>query len=466
MFSPEFIEEVLESRWSRDPEGIIKGFAYDTRILKKGEVFLALRTEHSDGHNYLAQAKEAGSPGAIVERIDNDVDLPQIKVTSVLEGFQKIARKHRDKFRGTVIGITGSCGKTTTKDFLSLLLKEKGVHKTSANLNNLLGVPISLAGLDSRRHKYGVIEAGMNVKGEMERLGWMIAPDLAIITSIDPVHIAGVGSIEAIAQEKALLLKELKPDGSVFLHYSCLKYPVFHEYLDHSCIVAPIGKIEDIKAQYPKAMVIAYFAEPFSTDEIMLSLELNGTSFEWIVPQMSNGMLSNTALAISAALSVGIEVVDIQIGLSQWSPSEYRGQIERAERCSYYVDCYNANPKSMSDAFDFFERYFEQDKNRLYLLGCMSELGELSESAHIETGRKLKLRPNDLVMIIGPHSEFFAQGILEAGGASEQILLVNDRNKMQEVLNDFEGNVLMKGSKPYKLWELNRQNLAEAMSTL
>lgn len=463
MFEAESLREVTGGKWHGMPVGKIEGFSYDTRLIKKGEIFLALKTEARDGHAFLLAAEEAGAVGAIVERVNKEVSMPQLEVEKVLEAYQKIAREHRKEFKGEVVGITGSCGKTTTKDMLALFLEKEGVHKTQVNLNNLLGVPSTLTGIGFERHRYCVVEAGMNVKGEMEVLGSMIMPDVGVITSIDRVHAEGVGEIEAIAEEKEKLLKYLKPDGIVFMQGGCLEYEVFKKYLSRAYVIAREERRSDLLKKQEGLKVIGYWSEVVGSREIMLSVNKGEDVFKWVIPVMSEGMLSNAVMAISVAMHFGVSQQEIQECFSRWQPSVNRGVIEERGGRSFYVDCYNANPRSMQDAFVFFKEHFDAQRPRLYVLGCMGELGEGAEGLHVETGRLLKLRENDRVVIVGPHKEFFAQGIIEAGADVDQIKLIDGREEMQAELDMFQGDVLLKGSSVYRLWELEREELEDSI---
>lgn len=163
----------------------------DTRIIRSGELFVALKTEKRDGHDFLEAALAAGASGALVSRIVEGVNLPQLVVPDPLIAFQTIGREHRRLFSGRVVGITGSCGKTSTKELLALLLggEGEGVLATQGNLNNHLGVPLTLTRLEPGRHQYAVVEAGISAPGDMAVLADMIEPDLVITTLVAPAHL-------------------------------------------------------------------------------------------------------------------------------------------------------------------------------------------------------------------------------------------------------------------------------------
>src|SRR5258708_8991935 len=185
-FSPALLAQWTGGQWTVQPARPLVGFTVDTRRVRSGQMFVALKTEKRDGHDYLVDAETAGAGAALVATPNRALTLPQLVVRDPLAAFQAIAREHRQAFRGRVIGISGSAGKTSTKDLLALLLGGEtcGVVATEGNLNNQLGVPLTLTRLDPALHQYAVVEAGISVPGEMQPLADMIDPDVALITLV------------------------------------------------------------------------------------------------------------------------------------------------------------------------------------------------------------------------------------------------------------------------------------------
>ncbi|PIY62655.1 MAG: hypothetical protein COY94_01585, partial [Verrucomicrobia bacterium CG_4_10_14_0_8_um_filter_43_34] len=210
----EEISRVTRGKWYGPVvQDDLKSFSNDTRTLKKGDIFLALKGEGVDGHAFLESAQKNGAAGAIVQEYDDAITLPQLKVSDVLEAFHVIAHRHREQYSGKLVGVTGSCGKTSTREMLRSFF---GLPKTPVNRinwNNLLGVPLNLMELELVGQQYGVIEAGMDRVGEMDKLAKMIEPDCAIVTNVYPQHMNNLGSIEAIAEEKAKLARATRKGG-------------------------------------------------------------------------------------------------------------------------------------------------------------------------------------------------------------------------------------------------------------
>lgn len=430
----------------------ITGFSYDTRTLNPGDLFLALRGESRDGHEYLDLAFKKGASAAIVEKFNPDIPLAQLKVPDTLNAFQQIARSHRERFQGLVFGITGSCGKTTTKDLLTQLLGPKRTHSTFINNNNLLGVPLTLVGLDSPNHDYGVIEAGTNMVGEMECLASMIKPDISIITNVYPVHLEGLGPLASIAYEKSFLAHATKMAGYVLFPSICLQFKPFQLLGDRARVLAYEGE----NLSFSENQLISYRIEENSdrTMSVIIKLPDNRSSDKYIVPMLSDGILSNVALAISACLLAGMEVGQIKERLKSWSPSQHRGQIYHSGKKVFYADCYNANPVAMRDALNIFQKHFDSSYKRLYILGCMGELGQEAPMFHYELGVSLKLKSDDQILLLGEHAKDYARGLKDAGNEPSQIICLQNKEKAFDYLNRFEGAIFLKGSKPYALWEL------------
>ena len=229
-FNPKNLENWSGGKWNQAPSNGICGFSIDSRLIKKGELFIAIKADR-DGHDYLDKAVNAGAGGALVENINPSSEIPQLRVDDTLRAFQEIARNHRNQFTKPVVGITGSCGKTSTKEVLSHLLPR--AVSTEGNFNNHLGVPLTLLRIDQKEHQFAVIEAGINQAGEMTELQEMINCDFVVITMVGQSHLAGLGSVNRVAEEKIKLWTEGEGDSKRWAIFpeSCLLYPSFKKAL-------------------------------------------------------------------------------------------------------------------------------------------------------------------------------------------------------------------------------------------
>ena len=458
-FSPSQLATWSRGRWTALPTTAITGFTNDTRALRPGQLFVALKTDRRDGHEFLAAAQAAGAAGALVGRANPALALPQLVVTDPLGAFQLIAREHRRLFPGPVIGITGSVGKTSTKDLLALLLggppsegvtPEEGstVLATEGTLNNHIGVPLTLTRLDPARHRFAVIEAGVSGPGEMRPLAGMIEPDLAIITLIAPAHLQGLGDVEAVAREKAALPAAVRPAGIAVFPRPVLQFDAFR---DLSVRTLTIEVAEVVRpAEPPKDKV--FFAVTQRGDATALAIAYGPPPpLHFTMRRVSAGMAQNAVLAICAALWLGVAPAVIQERLAAWQPAKWRGELRREAGRLLYLDCYNANPASMADALDTFASLAAAGEPRAYVLGCMEELGSHAAEYHRQLGRTMHLRPGDRLFIVGDQAGALREGLLENGNAPAQIEIVADLAPVAAFLAEFRGAVFLKGSRRHQL---------------
>ncbi len=451
-FEPKQLSQWAQSKWKRKVTRPITGFSIDTRNLQPGEIFVALKTPRRDGHDFLEYATQRGASGAIVSRINTNIRLPQLLVDDPLDALQTIAAKWRQQFDGPVIGITGSVGKTSTRDLLALLLGEEGVHRTKENFNNQIGVPLSLLAIFPDRHRCAVVEAGSSSPGELEILAKIIDATASLITGISPTHLEGFGTVEQVAREKAYLGCYTRPDGTVIFPHYCTQFSSFDNFPATSIILAPENTSGPINL--PASQVV-YWREkrgsrPAGGCCLTLKQSPEGEK-RFDLPPVSPGMVCNAALAIVMAGEMGVEDEKIQERLNLWQPASLRGEIIQYGGTLYYVDCYNASPASMVDAFASFELNIPPELPRLYILGCMAELGDRSAELHLEVGEQLKLRPQDKVLICGADAASLRQGLIYAGNEEEQVTIIDSPEEASQELTGFEGAVLLKGSRAYHL---------------
>ncbi|HVZ63078.1 MAG TPA: Mur ligase family protein [Lacunisphaera sp.] len=471
--------------WTRIPGGPLRGFTQDTRQLAPGQVFVAVRTDKRDGHDFLGEALKRGAAAALTARKVAGTELPQLVVADPLAAFQRIAREHRREFHGVVVGITGSVGKTSTKDLLALLfggtapvssrpaqpgtgstdeaataLAAEGslsksattadgligglspVLKTEGNLNNHLGVPLTLTRLDPAVHRFAVIEAGVGAPGEMAPLAEMIEPDHSIVTLVGPAHLEKLGSLEGVAREKSRLPAANRPGGVAVFPFSCWEFESFR-LLPNPLVVVPD---RDGAPHLPARSV--RFNVNHRPDRTEVTFEGRR---RFILRRVSTGMAQNAALALALASDLGVGDVALQERLADWQPSKWRGELMHVGEMIVYRDFYNANPASMADAIDAFHGSVSTELPRLYVLGCMEELGAASATYHHEVGRMLRLRRGDLLFVIGDQAGALRDGLLENGNDAAQIVVVDDLGPVRDRLTNFAGAVFLKGSRRYQL---------------
>lgn len=444
--------------WLGKPPGGVRSFSSDTRALAAGDCFVALQTPRRNGHDFLEDAVRAGASAAMVSHHMPTCGLPQLCVNDTLAALQRIAREWRACYASPVFGVTGSVGKTSTKDMLGAMLGEAG-HVTKGNLNNLLGVPLTLLELDPVRHTAGaVIEAGMSEPGEIIRLAWVIQPDIALVTNVQPAHLAGMGSLEAIACEKSALAREVRPGGRAIFPAACYAYAAFRELPVSVAVPVVFSADAPLLAEVRRGAVVnvRFEDEPGNGRRIFVSGNLPGSQegavFSFSLPSSTPGMARNAALAAVAAMFAGIPQESICKAFATWRPSTRRGEIQMHDGRMFYVDCYNASPASVMDAAEeFHRRTHGNHAGRLFILGGMNELGADSPAMHREVGRALPLRVGDILALLGGDSAAIGEGAVEAGFLQKDVYALPDIEAVRQLIKETHGAVFLKGSRSYAL---------------
>jgi UDP-N-acetylmuramoyl-tripeptide--D-alanyl-D-alanine ligase len=450
-FDPALLASWTGGSWVSAPATAPVGFSVDSRALSRGQAFVALRTARRDGHDFLGDALGAGAAAAIVSREVAGVALAQLVVRDPLAALQAIAREHRRGFGGTVFGVTGSAGKTTTKEMLALLLggEAGGVMATEGNLNNHIGVALTLCRLDPTRHRFAVVEAGISAPGEMQVLSGMIQPDVVVTTMVGPAHLAELGGLEGVAREKAALARSVKRGGLCLFPSSCLSYAAFRELpASSSLVLEPVAQL----GAGQQSLGEVRFAVAHSAESTTVSLgygALPGVILS--LRPASNGVAQNAALAACAALKAGVRRDELQARMLRWAPAPMRGEWRLTDERSVYLDCYNANPASMADALAAFEAATSRLAPRLFVVGCMEELGADSERYHTGLGRSLRLAAGDRLFAVGALSGAIRQGALSAGARPDQVETSESVGPLSERIAAFRGAIFVKGSRRHEL---------------
>ncbi len=382
------------------------GVSTDTRTLKRGAVFIALRGENFDGDAFAKAALDAGAAVVVVQRWSGEApaDAAVIEVPDTLLALQKLAHWWRKQLDILVVGITGSNGKTSTKDFTTAVLSRKfKVSSTRGNLNNHIGVPLTVLAA-TPADQVGVWEMGMNHPGEIAPLCEIARPKYGIITNIGTAHIEFLGSRDAIAEEKGTLARALPADGILFIPAAC----DYHDYLRQRTkgSIIPVGngrglvRAEDLR---------------FEADHTVFNLVIEGEgTAEVTLPVPGKHMVGNALLAAGVGWKLGVPIAEIAAGLSLAVPAVGRFSQYQSKGVTVIDDTYNANPESMAAAIDTVaDMAVAAGVRRIAVLGCMGELGSHSEAAHLRVG-ELAAESGLMVVAVGEGAEGIARG---AGGA-------------------------------------------------
>jgi len=436
------------ARWTEgrliagEPVGTVTVVCSDTRALKAGDFFVALRGENFDAHSFVAEAAKRGAAGAMVEKIP--AELPPgfavIQVADTLRGLQKLAENYRRTLSLQVVGLTGSNGKTSTKDLAAAVL---GVHfavtKTEGNLNNHIGVPLTL--LRARGgDQVGVFEMGMNHPGEIAPLAAMAAPDVAIITNIGMAHIEFMGSREAVAQEKGMLAEALQPSGTLILSA--------HDEFSPS--IAARTKADVVLAGIGIGEVFASELRPhFSGTRFRLHADGHSVEAELSVP--GEHMVRNAVLAAAAGRVFGLSLEECAEGMTKLTLTKGRLEQKLIRGIQILDDTYNANPDSVGAALRTLASMPAAGR-RIAVLGRMGELGVEAERGHRQVGEVAAREHIDCVIGVGEEAQWITDAAWRGG--VEKVVHVGSTDEATRTVHELvkPGDVvLIKGSRSAKM---------------
>jgi UDP-N-acetylmuramoyl-tripeptide--D-alanyl-D-alanine ligase len=363
----------------------------DTRIIKPKEVFLALRGEKFDGHNFISTAIAKGALAAIVDFDYENPQFPVLQVKNTLEAYQKIGRWWRDRFDIPVIGVTGSVGKTTTKELITAVLATQGrVHKTYGNFNNEIGVPKTLLELDTE-HNYAVIEMAMRGKGQIAELTHIAKPTIGVITNVGTAHIELLGSEEAIAQAKCELLAEMPKDSVAILNH------------DNPLLIATAKKVWS-------GEVLTYGLSGGDIQGNLIDSEtIEVAGIKLPLPLVGRHNATNYLAALAVAKVLGIDWSTLTNGVAVDMPTGRSQRYALPNDVVFLDETYNAAPEAMLAALQLLAD--TPGKRKIAVLGAMKELGERSLQLHQKVGETVSQLNLDglLVLVDGQDAEAIAQ---------------------------------------------------------
>lgn len=429
------------------------GASIDTRRLLPGELFFALKGEKNDGHDYLRQAIEKGALGAVVSEIPAGFKaeyFPLIIVRNVAQALSEAAYRQRKNFSGPVIAVTGSTGKTSTRDMLAAILREKGLVLTAqGNYNNELGLPLTILSL-KKEHWAMVLEMGMRGLGEIDYLARIGEPRYGIITNIGHTHQEILGSREKIAQAKSELLSHIPADGGIALNVEDKKIlkPWLSNIRSRVCWIGTTGAAD-------------IWAENVQVGENSVEFSVftsYGEECRVRLPVPGKHNVSNALCAAAIARFVKLPWEVIKTGLERTSLTPMRLEIKKNEQKDLTIinDTYNANPASMLAALDVLAN-MATVKRKIAVLGDMYELGDYSEEGHKEVGARTKEVDIAYLITVGHLAPGIARGALDSGMKKEKIKSCQDNREalfyLREIVQPGDA-ILVKGSRGVKMEEI------------
>lgn len=421
-----WIAEAIQGRIAQgDPEAEYRGVSTDSRSIRPGELFWALEGERFKGCDFVGAAAAKGAQGFVVPKgtslsaLDNQV---VIAVSDTLWALGEFARHYRRLFDIPIVAITGSNGKTTTKEMIAAMLSvTKQVAKNKGNLNNLIGLPLSLLSL-GQEHEAGVFELGMNQRGEIKRLTEICDPTVGVVTNVGPVHLELVGTIEDVAEAKAELFQAMAPSATAVVNS------------DDPRLLARAQRRAGKKIRFGlenPAEVTARNISEAGTEGMDFDLWINEAALPVHLPMVGTHNVMNALAAAAAVAALGEDPGIIVQGLRHFTNLSLRQQVVRLSGdIAVLNDAYNANPVSTAAALTTFAR-LKGESRGIVILGDMLELGAQARSLHRTLGRQVaQARPSHL-LLLGEYAAEVAAGARDGGLAAEAIVIGKGHDELK-----------------------------------
>ena len=427
--SPQDFQRMMEEETRERLTVMPTGISLDSREAQTGDLFVAVKGETVDGHDFVSHARENGCVAALIAEPRNDVDLPQIQVKSPTVAIANVAKQWRSNFSVPTIGITGTNGKTTTKDLLvHIFSATHRVHGTRGNYNTRLGLPLTLLELTSH-HTLSILEMGANQRGDIDYLCDLSLPRYGLITNIAPSHLTYFGSIENITKSKGELFEALPPHGTAFVNMEDERV---------GSLTTPAKKIT-----YGFGPDCDFTADLHRDSDGRLSLTLN--SHEISLNSYNKTFAQNALAACAVSITQGISWESCQESILSFTPTKGRCHIIQSKGITIIDDTYNANPISTLSALEHLLSLPARGR-RIVVFGDMLELGDESQSYHQKVGEQFASSGVDLLLCYGDES----RATVDCASSHIDARHYVDKSKLSRALIEEaeEGDaVLLKGSR-------------------
>jgi len=446
------IEEVLKATRGKLLQGegntSFQGISTDSRTVTEGELFIALKGSRFDGHHYVLEALEKKAGGVVIEeekvgdiRWNGYRAKAVIAVKDTLFALGNIALDWRRKYRTPLVALTGSNGKTTTKEMIAACLETTfPILKTKGNLNNLIGLPLTLLTL-TEKERVVVLEMGMNVPGEIRRLTEIAEPDVGLITNIQKVHLEGMESLERLKEEKGELFRKMRRDGTILVNQDDPR--VVELASDYP------GQKITFGIEHP-AEVMAKEIRLGGAEGTFFTLILEGEAMEMHLRLLGRHFIPNALSAIAVACLFGVEVKQVKEALENFQSIPMRMEIVPLKGGKTLInDAYNANPHSMGLALETLVEA-KGEGRAIAVLGDMLELGNFTKEAHEQLGEKVSELSIDFLLALGEEAPIVVESAIRHGFPLERVRVVESHSEAISILKQMIQNgdwILVKGSR-------------------
>jgi UDP-N-acetylmuramoyl-tripeptide--D-alanyl-D-alanine ligase len=446
------LEEVLKATKGSLIQGgastLFQGVSTDSRTVAEGDLFIALRGPRFDGHHYALEALGKKAEGVLIEedkvgdfRWNGNRSKAVIAVKDTLSALGDIARDWRRKQGIPVVALTGSNGKTTTKEMIAACLETAfPVLKTKGNLNNLIGVPLTLLTL-TEKERVVVLEMGMNVPGEIRRLTEIAEPDVGLITNIQMVHLEGLGSLERLKEEKGELFRKMRRDGTILVNQDDPRVIDLATHYPGQKITFGMTQAADVMAKEIRLKGV---------EGTSFTLILEGDAREIHLPLLGRHFVPNALSAVAIACLFGVDVKQIKGALENFKPFPMRMEVVPLQGGTTLInDAYNANPYSTALALETLAE--AKGKGRaIAVLGDMLELGSFTKDAHEQIGKKVRELSIDFLLALGEEASTVVQSAIRHGFPMKSARTVENHSEaislLREMIQDGDW-ILVKGSR-------------------
>jgi len=432
----------------------LSGVTTDTRSRCDGKLFVALKGDRFDAHDFVTDAQHAGASAALVER-DVDIDIPKVLVNDTHQALKDLSAWWRAQFVIPLIGITGSVGKTTVKEMLGSIFSEIGTGVvTKGNLNNEIGMPLTLLRL-KEEDQYAIVEMGMNHAGEISRLTNIAKPTIALVNNAAAAHLEGLGTVEAVARAKGEIFEGLTLDGVAIINADDDYSDLWRNLISDQQIVSfGLSQAADVTADYR-----------LSHGGISMQVQTPEERFEVQLSILGKHNVLNALAAIATAQAANIPVKQICAGLSKYRPIGGRQNVNTLCGVTLIDDTYNANPASMQAAIEVLAEF----ENSILIVGDMGELGDETKKSHVDVGRFAKSKGINQVFACGEFAELVVQGYQQAAKSfkNQDGLFDCLSSELLATIKKPNSAILVKGSRSARMEKVvsHIQNILEPEKT-
>jgi len=427
-----------------------RGVSIDSRTLMAGQLFFCIQGPRFDGHNFIPQALEKKAAGIILadreklpDALASATESGQpfvICVDDTLAALQKLARFHRQRLAVRVVGVTGTNGKSTTKEMIAAIAATAfKTLRTRGNLNNHIGLPLNVLELDAS-HEVAVLEMGMSAAGEIRQLAEIARPDIGVITNISEGHLVQLKTLRNVQAAKGELFESLDEQGTAIVNADDPLVLELAKSLRIKKITFAINRPADVRAVAIQAR---------ANDGYDFKVALCGSEFSVTLPFLGHCNIYNALAAMAAGHALGIQPEAMKAGLARCKLLSQRYEIFKHNSMTIINDAYNANPQSMRQALATLSQY-QSSGRRFFVIGDMLELGELSHSAHSHLGKEIAKHPIDVLIAVGELASLAAEGARAEGMNKNRVLALKTRKEASDYLkeNARSGDCLLfKGSR-------------------